>query len=469
MRAIPRAKPITLKLLRFTFQQDYFTFYSLNIDRPIKELTIQNVSVLKQIVVETFRFPVFQNLTTLNLIELPLIHLYENTFAGLSELKTLTIDGTHLRRFISNFNLSHRTKLEQLSIHGRAFQGPALFVFSDNHPMQMLHYVSITNFNLNNTLKYETFEGLMNVSMLILRDNCIESIGKNVFDPILETLKVLDLSGNLFRQLPTDIFQRKLPHNLTIYLENNKFDYKCDLTMMKLLVNQYSLNAEIEFQKQLPTENRQKYMENVNATKQSLENHLLKFAINVGIENERTILDVSILNSITLRVLFDYPPLTECQSNGMAKEIVITKAMEVFDFNEPPIDRLLLNVHYFPEYMALIEIQTDINLKHIVRCFSNINDGRIKSVQLKLERMQIYQYCWFDKDKNTINPLNCVAFFTHTITTDVWLTIENRADIIIGWTLLGIFAFLTGIAIALIASILFPRQLDFGENESRST
>lgn len=463
VRTIPRARPINLKLDRFTFDKDYFTFYPLNINRPIRKLTLLNVKNLMQLNVEAFRFPSFRNLTTLHLINLPISQIDKKTFGGLSELKTLTINGT-LRHYLSSSSyLAECLKLERLIIRGSGSK--RLVVFRLVQPMQMLHYLSISKFNISYTLAAASFEGLMRIKVLRLCNNSIQVIEKGALDSISATLQVLDLRGNCLRQLPFDVFQRKMPQNLIIHLEDNAWDYKCHLKVMKLLNSQASVIVEVEFRKQLPEDDHQVYVANANETKLLLQNRLLRFAGDHGLDGERIMLDVSILNLITMRVLFDLPPLTECQSEGMDKEIVITKAMETFDFHEPPVDQLILNIPFFPVNMALIEIESDKH-KRVARCFTPIkSSGRIERFQLKLKRLRSYQYCWCDKERHSIFPLDCIAFFTPS-DADAWLKVEDRAHTITSWMLIAVFAFLSGISIAMIASVLFPQLIATEKRDS---
>lgn len=91
--------------------------------------------------------------------------------------------------------------------------------------------------NLNGTIGARTFSGLRAVETLRLAGCSIEHLAVGTFDPLVGTLKCLDLRSNRLRQLPAGIFDRLLGQPRVslarISLDGNPWDCRCGLAYVQ--------------------------------------------------------------------------------------------------------------------------------------------------------------------------------------------------------------------------------------------
>lgn len=187
-----------------------------------------------------FSTQTFRTLINLQIQHLSsIVHLHSGIFDGLESLQLLYFSDFHCHNIATPQWLRPvSTTLETLWVRGPISQRPYnLNALTSDVSLVQLREIRYS-LNLNGSLSGRTFRGLRAVETLRL-DSCqIEHIGAATFDPLVGSLRLLDLRENRLRQLPDGIFDRLLAQPgaaelKTVWLSGNPWDCRCGLAYVQ--------------------------------------------------------------------------------------------------------------------------------------------------------------------------------------------------------------------------------------------
>lgn len=135
----------------------------------------------------------------------PLLVISAQTFNGLTNLHKLILVNAQVFQIEANALLP-MPLLDHFEIicAGDQIKIDNLFGTAD---MKHLTSVKVEKCNLGSSISRSTFVGLTAVNILRLAVNNITLIGEGSFDPIFQTLRILDLRSNELKSLPKGIFR----------------------------------------------------------------------------------------------------------------------------------------------------------------------------------------------------------------------------------------------------------------------
>ncbi|KAF2887952.1 hypothetical protein ILUMI_18221, partial [Ignelater luminosus] len=142
-------------------------------------------------------FPYMPKLEYLDLREVLALNVTWNAFSGMPNLHTLLLSGNKLPSVPDGVLLEQLTYLDLSTNSGNSYY-PSYFSLGKNKFLKMkkLKYL-ILSFNRINTLFNSTFNGLLNLRVLGLKNGTIFHVEENTFAP-LKNLLVLNLENNPF-------------------------------------------------------------------------------------------------------------------------------------------------------------------------------------------------------------------------------------------------------------------------------
>ncbi|XP_077192814.1 uncharacterized protein LOC143837169 isoform X2 [Paroedura picta] len=157
----------------------------------LQELRNISFSFNRILSVSPYAFGYAPNLERLHLNINNIAYLDKRALKGLSKLRELRLDN-NLLTDLYNLSFDQLTNLRTLNLRNNRISVlfPQIF-----HSLGMLHILDLGGNNIRR-LSNRSLEGLRNLSNLYLDGNHIEHINSNVFIPVQNTLKVLDLKSN---------------------------------------------------------------------------------------------------------------------------------------------------------------------------------------------------------------------------------------------------------------------------------
>lgn len=461
--------PITLRLVQISFvrtsngvpklPKDFFTA-----DLPVKRLYFRDIK-LYSIEKNAFNIKQFANLTTLELIRMPIMSISEGIFNGLSNLRFLTLDHLQIHRIGSNI-LKPLPKLEMVTIQ---YCGEKKITVDNLFGCVSLNYlnkVTIEYCNLRDTITEKTFTGLRNITELKLRHNQIAQIEPRSFDIPMKTLKLLLLERNELKFIPGDLFQVGHTTNsaMSINIGGNPWHCGCNMENFRQFIQKGThLIISPVFCKTPPNCSRKYLLSCKYFCKKSTK--LIPMFEPIKSEPMQEIKmgnDIQLLNNDSISVKCT---LTRDQIPYRLKPMVHLSKPDAVQPIHNRNGKIIVDSKYFPKHFSLIGFQESINNndKRVSNCWINEIDREAKKVIIKSEPEpnQVYQFCWLKNRSNFILPLRCRAFysFARKDEDDFWLTIEHMPIV---FTILGfsaILAPLIGVSIACILAKLFPRKI----------
>lgn len=214
---------------------DFFNSYEQKINRlKLFECAIISISG------NAFSSIAFQQLETLELIDLPLTDLSKNALAGLNSLKTLTMQKLNLHQLTSE-HLYHCKSLQRLNFlrNKESILDISELTGTIRSP---LIYITFNHNNLPDTITYQTFNGARLVTEIDLENNRIVTIAPNAFLKTVKTLKVLNLAYNRLKRLPDEFFRFFHLKSTHFLLHSNPWECDCELEALRFYLAKRIIN-----------------------------------------------------------------------------------------------------------------------------------------------------------------------------------------------------------------------------------
>lgn len=410
---------------------------------------------------------------------------------GFDSLRSLSFASAGIRVFTDGVLDNLARTLENLTlIELSSYSSPLLIDgLTGSAPMTALKRVQF-NYNMDRTITHRTFVGLTSVTHLDLQSCQIVAIGVNAFDPISNTIEVLNLAGNKLTTFVPGLFDLIIPRDgVRITIENNLWECDCQLCYFKWVL----LNSEVIDQFR-PIECRTPSFLRfapVKSTDFCFESTCESYEVIPTLNPPITTIVPTTDNNITLTTRELYtttlPPTNEEETTKNPTTIIeddaqhlVPQICSTFTSGDPIIEIIHLNasvsslkifdinagevfvgLEAFNEHSALLWYDSDgYNCVHerkstsnnIIGCgsmqcgisFYNGN-GDTQKIHIKnLKTNTVYMFCMVgDVDNAIISPLNCIPHFVASDTispTDmppVWITTDYR-ELLIGMIVLGI-------------------------------
>lgn len=397
----------------------------LKINASIRSLRIDDCNI-QNISPGAFATDSTSDLSKLVLSNLPLMNLDDGTFKGLTNLQQLIIDHLPLAEIDFEFIATELANLKRIHIHkcirnnlsilGRLHRSESFDLFEVNfHDNAIRH-------GINNG----SFTGLSKIKILVLYNNAIEVIGPGSFDPILNTLKSLDLRKNRLKTLPIGIFGA-MQSTFIIQLDENRWNCDCDLEHLR----QISMILPYDQSSQIVCTNPP--------------------------DIRRTLL-------VQLPDLCKQPTELENSRGQTTCPEQLTRANKTIQLRETDAETFLW-ISNFPENYILLAIDNDLsnrNDEKLLNCISN-NGGQMKKYRLNvhLKPRRLYRYCMLNKETMNILPLECISYRTMSELTDdfnaenVWIMKDQQKMVFVFVFIVSITFYLFGFYIALQCSHRF--------------
>lgn len=332
------------------------------------------------------------------------IHFNRDSFNGLASLMKLTIQGEKIQ-ITSGILFGVSSTLREFSLSFPDDSIDLKLLMEDVHMPAVIAIYIRTNLK-DSRIDSDLFIGVPNLLNLDLSDCKIDRIYANAFEPIADSLEMLNLEKNNLKSVPAGMFD-----GLRV------------LVVLKVNNNPWNCSTELcEFQRYLI-----KYME---------------FA--TGVECQTPVSGVPV-------VLNKYvcPPEDQVQ----ALQCLHTK------------DNLTIYMTARKTSMKILNgVNQDVTLKfyaipHInmsLLWFSNkyVNSARIIDLQVNVESLNLstpYIFCLIDITLATVSPFNCLSHYldaSKNISPLPWLTSDDKRDIFScffgGIILCLVFGFIAG-------------------------
>lgn len=193
--------------------------------------------------VDAFATEAFSTVRNLTLLFASPKTLETGTLNGLHSLRSLDFASSAIRVFTAGVLNNLAETLEELTLTEWISSSSPLLVdgLTGGAPMTALKRVKFY-YNMDKTITERTFVGLTSVTHLDLYGCQIVAIGVNSFNPISNTIQVLNLGGNKLTTLAAGLFDLIIPRpGVRIIIESNLWQCDCQLCYFKWVL----LNSDV--------------------------------------------------------------------------------------------------------------------------------------------------------------------------------------------------------------------------------
>lgn len=420
----------------------------------LHHLRIENGN-LGEIKPELFTEELFGQLKTFELINLPIKHLYLNSFSRLELLiiRNLTLTNIQLNNmpnlnYFSIFNCSQAI-LNIANLMKRA-EVPKLKILLFNYN------------NINRTITANTFSGLRNIETLDLRYNRIESFSGNAFINLPSNVKTINLARNRLKFLPEKFFSilDRLKNNEVIHLYKNSFECGCQVENLRFYLSNFPKKF---FEHSLTKRVFCKISEQNSITYMDVQhNPIICLELNKH-ETEEEVEEITdddppkIMNKITIychpRDSFIQPINLTINKPQHAISIVkhSSESKYCLKVNEYPMGYFIVG------FENEFSIDEDQNL--ISTCIlDSLHMKRKICSKPPLRPNHLYRFCVMKKNSATVSPLECVFSYTKTkVVTIGWISIKYRTIVVAAWIFVGVITFIFGTYLSFFLAKKYPK------------
>lgn len=402
----------------------------------------------------------FQSLTLADLKYLELSNLFikyldSSTLFGLDNLRMLRLVNLPLKSISEGtlLNCVNLTVFEMVRCELNVLHLPAL-TGSNGGLRELKHFTAIRN-NFKNTISSNTtFSDLVAVELLHLEWNQIESIGEGVFEPIIKTIRRIDLSKNKLKTLSESTLNFLMysieDKNFFLKLGYNEWNCVCKFKKFREFMVQKSIHFDVdEIRCIAPIR---------------WKNVLLKDVPESDLCSNHSILPMNSSSDIEIFSL-DYERVACKQSDQQTKLdtvrklkiITIKKSSGNLRFSRLPRGKFSLLIRSLPMHYFLIGFEG----KQMITYNSKIKQDRcimysvsgkktqnIK-IKMKFKSNRLYRFCIMKKRSITTSLSDCISFYTkqkgNFSQKNVFLTIKYRTEIYTVWIVVSMISYLSGI------------------------
>lgn len=439
---------LTLNLVHIAFPSKALTNEWLKSPCYVTVLKVSH-SNLETIESNAFNTEIFSNLIELKLRYADIRLLKSGAFNGLTDLRRLTLDSISLD-IVSRDVLVPCPKLNEFHIY---------FSFDTAHPVQNkwfsgdallneLEVVDLFGNEIRKGIDNTTFNAAGNIKILSLRDNYIETIGKDAFSPI-KSLKFLDLTNNYLKTMPSELknlMERK--PDIHFELGNNPWECTCELeTVRKYYLRRESspfpivCDGGMRIEKCMDLCSEDSNCHDLKATPESL----LPFWHQLSPTEQK----ISV----------------KCKASTVS--IVLQRPSARFLIGQYLDGDYFINLNGFTSERIVVVSEVGIyaNTENST-CITNNRNVNMQFT-IRLRPNSSYLFCFLDKVTLFIRPFNCFAFHSKreeiNTSNNIWILNEDRNIIIFLCIVSGIISISLGTALAFIGTKLrtwFPTNDD---------
>ncbi len=392
--------------MSITYPNNTIASHWFTADIKVNQLEV-NLRGVERVSPDAFNADAFQTVKKLTLENMATPLIENGMFNGLDQLEIINIKYATGVNKIENGILDTLTELREFTIEETS-KNPEIGIngLTGSGPLSKLEYFKI-KYNLTNSIKKSTFIGLTNVKWLDLSSCQIKYIEDNSFDPISETIEVLDLSGNGLTTVSYGVFSMDLPNIQTITISGNKWHCDCDLYPFRLFVDQYQDNF-IGFECTSPTECR-------------IDSNDC-FTICETPPTTTTAVTTPTTTTIqTTTSSSDRNFMVQCQNDQAIPDasILIKRPMGSLTIDQNKNGEVNLKIETEEDTNSIAVIWFDENHKsEEINCISKNEITSIPITNLKND--MTYSFCLLDKNNTSVSPLDCISYAKRDVQT-VWL------------------------------------------------
>lgn len=210
----------------------------------IRKITIEDVDSNGKIIdieIGAFNDCTFRRMTELVIFGTKVTALKRGVFEGANSLQRLTLDKNDAMQIIEEHTLDPLYNLEEMNMTRQTQLLDSLNVTGTTQ-LRQLRALTLSFNSFGSSINADTFKGCTRVEILNLSNSSIETIGIGSFDPMIETIRSIDLSNNQLKHLPADLLTNLIKQSIQIYLSNNLWNCDCDsLALQSWYVSNESL------------------------------------------------------------------------------------------------------------------------------------------------------------------------------------------------------------------------------------
>lgn len=207
----------------------------------IRKITIRDAGTIVEIEQGAFDDCTFRFVGSLEIRGTAMTALKKGALAGLNNLKTLALYSNNEMKEIEENALEGLFQLEEFIMEEQK-QLTNLDNVTGKIEWKYLRSLQLSKNSFGPSIKKPTFKGCKRLQNLNLSNSEIEVIGPNSFEPMEESLKILDLSNNRLKTLPSGLLENLIRPGAQFYLSNNLWDCSCaNLELQGYDINNCSL------------------------------------------------------------------------------------------------------------------------------------------------------------------------------------------------------------------------------------
>lgn len=418
------------------FEQNQLIPYWFPVKKPIWELEIRDSS-LYLIRPNAFNANEFSTLIRLHLVNLPNIRILRNeTFNGLNNLRFLSLQKINIHYVTPNI-LYPCPNIEYFRINNWSNDVQNFTSFTGFKKLKKLTNIRFNSNNFKNTIKENTFSGLVAVKYIFLDRNQIEVIGENSFDRVNSTLKLLSLTENRLKTIPYGLFDflfEKERQTIRISLHHNEWNCSCQSEYLHNMLRKFPLTF--------------------NVVKPRCGS-----PINLHNQDIMSIKDLGCSRNSYCQTIFKFSntsykiKINHNTSNGKVQLII-----------EKPTDLVIIGLKNKKDVF-----NHKFDLKEAI-CYTIDEKKSKRATKVKIKKLKsdrFYQFCVMKRGLSTTSPLDCIFFHTLSIKTKVFVSNKYRPFALTCFIFVNIVVFSLGIYLSMIATKSYLKYLRFKKSEKR--
>lgn len=399
----------------------------------IKKITIRDVGSIVEIEPGAFDDCTFRLVWRLELRGTAVAVLMKGALAGLNNLRILSLYGNNEMNKIEENALEGLFQLEEFIMEDQKRLSD-LGNITGKIKWKYLHSLTLTKNSFGSTIKKPTFKGCTWVKRLNLSNSEIEAIGLYSFEPMEETIEVLDLRNNRLKSLPSRLIENLIRPNVQLYLSDNLWDCGCAAYELQGYdINNSNLIVDSPLYCETPAIEQGNQMRNV-----SINDCFSTPATN---PYESSTANSEFPGNLDHLSCFD-------QNDYYQSDIAVETEYQYFTVTQEAAGKASIEINYPDSSLALVLIN-DHDFK--ARCQYNL---RRRMVFDSLNTNAGHLFCLIKKSSHATSPRNCIPFHFNE-TKFIW----SRDRIVITLVCSFVLATVMGIIIGCVLICRYRRAV----------